>query len=475
MNKSLLNILWAMLLPFVMSACSPEDYGDANIDLVPSITNYADSITVTVDQTTNLVTLQMNSKGVMPVWIFEDGTTSNENGYEMTVRLAGTYTLEVKVANKYGISDGSVTRTYTLNNTLLDEDLITNLCGGLESSTKEWVWNSEADGHFGCGESYDNPINWWSCAANGKDGWGMYDDIFTFGYNGGGTSGSYIYNPGDGGTVYVNTGCTFSPLGEYNTNDGNDYMATVAIQNTTWTLVYEGNDLYLEFPAGTLVGYVPNEDTYNAPKFKIISLTSDKIDMVCYNGSIAWKYEFLSKEVFDSGADAEIDGSKYSTAIVGTWVWDETTAGHFGCGSTALTPTDWWSCGAEEKAGYGLYDDTLTFDASGNYTFNPGAGGTIYCNWATYSFMDPTMLYYSGDGSTDFQYPVSSQTTTYTITNDGSTYYLEFPAKTYVSYLPSEEVYNNPKYQITKMTNSLIEFSSLGTGISWRYRFVKVN
>jgi len=156
-------------------------------------------------------------------------------------------------------------------------------------------------------------------------------------------------------------------------------------------------------------------------------------------------------------------------------VWDETTAGHFGCGSTALTPTDWWSCGAEEKAGYGLYDDTLTFDASGNYTFNPGAGGTIYCNWATYSFMDPTMLYYSGDGSTDFQYPVSSQTTTYTITNDGSTYYLEFPAKTYVSYLPSEEVYNNPKYQITKMTNSLIEFSSLGTGISWRYRFVKVN
>ena len=89
--------------------------------------------------------------------------------------------------------------------------------------------------------------------------------------------------------------------------------------------------------------------------------------------------------------------------------------------------------------------------------------------------MDPAKLHYSGDGSTDFQEPVSKQITTYTVTNDGSKYYLQFPAKTYVSYIPSEDVYNNPKYLITKMTSNMLEFVSLGSGISWRYRFVRKN
>ncbi len=300
MNKTLFNVFCIIVFSMTLFACTEKDYGDADQTKVPSISNYKDIITATVDQSTNLVTLKLDSKGAMPVWIFEDGTTSNQNDYQMTVRLAGTYTIEAKVSNKYGISDGSVTLTYTINNTLVDKDIITNLCGGTGTSSKQWVWNSKADGHFGCGENYLNPAGWWSCAANGKAGVGMYDDIFTFGYNSSGISGSYTYDPGTGKTIYVNSGCTFAPFNAYNTNDGQDYQATVDVQNTTWTLSYEGSDLYLTFPAGTMVGYIPNAYTYNTPKFKIIALTSNKITMATYNGSIAWKYEFLSKEVFDS-------------------------------------------------------------------------------------------------------------------------------------------------------------------------------
>ena len=475
MNKILFRILGSILFSITLFSCTENDYGSADQTKTPSISEYKSLIKATVDQTTNLVTLKIDSKEIMPVWIFEDGTTSNTNEYQKTVRLAGTYTVQAKVSNKYGISDGAVTVTYTINNTLVDKDIITNLCGGTGANSKQWVWNSRADGHFGCGPSYTSPTSWWSCGANGKAGFGMYDDIFTFGYNKIGISGSYTYDPGSGKTIYVNSGCKFNPLNAFNTNDGQDYQATVALQNATWSLEYEGNDLYITFPAGTMVGYIPNSYTYNTPKFKIIALTKDKISMVSFDGSIAWKYEFLSKALFDSGADAELLGSQYAAALPGNWKWDETTDGHFGCGDKPENATGWWSCPAEGKAGFGLYDDILSFDAKGNYTFDPGTGGTIYCNWGTYTFMDPAKLHYSGDGSTDFQEPVSKQITTYTVTNDGSKYYLQFPAKTYVSYIPSEDVYNNPKYLITKMTSNMLEFVSLGSGISWRYRFVRKN
>lgn len=471
--RLLLKLFFAVFCAFTLYSCSEKDYGNANLNGVPSITDYKDLVSLTVNQDSNLVTLKLNSKEVMPVWVFEDGTTNTTNNYQMTTRLAGTYSVEVKVANKNGISDGSVVLTYTINNTLVDKTLITYLCGGLENSTKKWVWNSKVDGHFGCGENYLNPAGWWSCPANGKAAWGMYDDIFTFGYSGTGISGTYTYDPGTGGTIYVNTGCTFSPFNTYNTNDGNDYMAKVNVQNTSWTFEYEGNNLFLTFPAGTMMGYIPNVETYNSPKFKVISITDNKLTMACYNGSIAWKYEFIPKDLFDSGADAELDGSQYASAIKGSWMWNETVDGHFGCGSDHSNPTGWWSCPAEGKAGFGLYDDILTFDGNGNYTYDPGIGGTIYCNWGTYTFMDPNKEYYSGDGSTDFQMPVSKQNSTYSIVQNGTDYYLQFAPKTFVSYLPSEEVYDNPKYLITKMTSSLIEFVSLGTGISWKYQFIK--
>ena len=469
MNKKIIQIILAFVLPLFMYACTENDYGNADETKIPSITEYKDAFNVSVNQDSNIVTLSFSGTEARRVWMV-DGVSHTDLTYKMVVAKAGTYSIEAKVSNKYGISDGAVTLSFVLNNTLVPKEKITLLCGGLTNSTKQWVWNSKVDGHFGCGENYGNPTGWWSCGANGKEGVGMYDDVFTFGYNGNGSSGTYTYDPGAGKTIYVNKDCTFSPLNAFNPHDGNDYQATVAVQNTTWTMDIVGEDLFITFPAGTFVGYVPNADAYNKPRFKVVNISNDVVTLVHYNGGIAWKIQLVSKAVFDGGGDTELDGSMYAAAIVGSWKWDETADGHFGCGENASNPTGWWSCAAEGKDGYGLYDDVLTFNSSLAYTFDPGTAGTVYVNSGCK--FDPFNQFNTNDGK-DYQATVAIQNSTYTVTLENGKYYLTFPAKTLVTYVPSEEVYNNPKYLITKMTNNLLEFVSLGTGISWRYRFVR--
>jgi hypothetical protein len=299
MMKTLFKIVCAIALPLLMNACTEKDYGNADggSSLVPDINNYKDAFKINIVNDSNYVTFNLNASGVYPIWDYNDGSsdvTSTVNGLSQIVHPAGTYTVKARVANKYGVSSESITLTYTLEKDYIDKTLFLYLCGGTGTSSKQWVWNYTADGHFGCGPSYSSPTSWWSCGANGKAGVGMYDDIFTFGYTGSGLSGAYTYDPGTGKTIYVNSGVSFSPF--VNPNNGNDYSAAVSVQNTTWTLKYEGQDLYLTFPASTLVGYVPNIETYSAPKFKIISLTKDKLSMACYNGSIAWKYEFVPED-----------------------------------------------------------------------------------------------------------------------------------------------------------------------------------
>jgi hypothetical protein len=477
MKKIYHTILW-LVLPFLAIACSPQEYAEIDSSALPSISDVEDAISVTVDQETNMVTFSMDKVGCNPYWIFSDGDYSTVNGVEKLFAKEGDYTVEVKVGNRNGLSDGSVIKSFHINATLVDETLVTALCGGLANNTKEWVWNSKVDAHFGCGPAYGADgydlstygLYWWSCSKNGKSDVGMYDDSFTFG-----SEGSYAYNPGDGGTVFVNAGVTISSLVSYSTNDGNDYPATVSAQNTTWELSYEGDDLYITFPAGTFLGYVPNDYIYNTPKFKVLSITENKMVLVADNGSIAWRYVFIPKSVFDSEEDTEtfdegidLTAGNYATGIVGTWTWESSTAGHFGCGPSVDDPLSWWSCAANGKEGLGLYDDELTFSALGAYTFDPGTGGTVFVNTGCTFGTNPA------DGN-DYQVAVDSQTSNYALTQDQESYYLSFPANTLTSYMPSDAFYASPKFKITRMTTTLLEMVTVQDDISWKYRLKKVN
>ena len=130
---SYLASLLILLLAF--TACSPEDVmhpSEAGLPLAADI-----DVDITVDQTINQVTFTMNNKGCMPVWIFDGKTYSTVNGISKIYGKAGTYTVDVKVANANGISDGVVTKSFTIDNSIVDfTSYIKKMAG---DTTKAWM------------------------------------------------------------------------------------------------------------------------------------------------------------------------------------------------------------------------------------------------------------------------------------------------------------------------------------------------
>ena len=69
----------------------------------------------------------------------------------------------------------------------------------------------DESGHLGCGSSGSDGLEWWSAQPGDKADFGVYDDIMNFSID-----EKYTYNPGEGGTVFVNKDCTI--FLEYNTS-----------------------------------------------------------------------------------------------------------------------------------------------------------------------------------------------------------------------------------------------------------------
>jgi len=190
------------------------------------------------------------------------------------------------MSNANGISEGSVVKQFTITNSLIDFAAIYNKIAG--TSSKQWVWDADIAGHVACGPSGSDGTLWYSAKPNEKAAVGLYDDVLTFN-----SDKSYTYDPGEGGTVFVNTNCTI--FKEY--NNGADFMAPVSKQTASWTVSVEGNDLYLVFPAKTMIGYIPDDEAYNNPKFRILSLSENSMELVSDNGKIAWHFALKTKVI----------------------------------------------------------------------------------------------------------------------------------------------------------------------------------
>lgn len=304
-----------------LAACSPESFDAPDQSKLPE----ADTIDVIVDvdQTTNQVTLSLSNKGVYPIWRVVDGnrtTISTNLVYKNVFIVAGTYQVEVQMGNRNGVCKGSKIIEFTIDNTMVDFAPYTQRLTNGESKT--WKIANDVPGHLGCGPAYTDGLEWWSAGVDDKKGCGLYDNRFTFTNTGASDAGKMSFDPGASGQVYVNTGFTADPFGQYNTNDGNDYVAPLAAYETTYTLVAEGNDLFLQFPAHTVLGYVPNTEAYENPKFKILGMTGSQIDLAVTNNDIAWHYT-LNLE-----GDAPFEGFKYDSEF-NLWKSASTNVGAF--------------------------------------------------------------------------------------------------------------------------------------------------
>lgn len=239
---------------------------------------------------------------------------------------------------------------------------------------------------------------------------------------------------------------------------------------TNKTYAYTGNGLSLRFrDAGT---YNVEVKAYNAHGVSVGSKV----------------YEFTMENTYRDPFDA----TPYMKALANTWQWDSTTKGHFGCGSinaetgqATTDGTDWWSCDPDGKANMGLYDDTLTFTEAGEYTYNPGDGGTVYVNWG----MAAGGNYpgdYAGDEQ-DYQAPIEGFTCAYSIENNWNDagieeIYLVLEPGHNLSYIPHQTAIDNPRYRFLetnvgsiRKTLSLVNEAPTengGGGIAWKYQFV---
>lgn len=456
----------------LMAACSP-DYITPDQAKLPQAADF--DVQVEVNQETNYVTFNMNNNGIVPVWIV--GATDpidNANGSKVTgknyaytgnglllrFRDEGKHTVEVKAYNAHGISVGSQMVEFTLNNTYRDPfDPAPYIKALSDGSTKTWEWNHTVAGHFGCGPFGGTGTEWWSAGAEDKKDWSLYDDKITFG-----ADGSYIYDPGDG-QLYVNANSGIKS--EYAT--GEDYL--VPWEKTTATYSVESNwndagveEIYITLPKGTPMSYVADQTELDDPRYLV--LESKPADMKkCLKlvanlktsgnpDGIAWHYEFVK----EGSAGGDVTDPLYGKTSK-TWVLDSEANGHIGCGPDQANAAGWWAAGPNEKAGFGLYDDEITFYADGKYVFNPGADGKIYIN------KDVTAIGPGTTQSEDYDIDWTVQESTYTLNGD----VLTFPEGVVIGYVANNESVTKPTYVITENTEDKLVIVANFSGISWQY------
>lgn len=286
MKNILKYMTGALFAGLTMTACSPETFDGPDQAGVPTV-NGAD-FDLVVDQSINQVTVSYNQKGSYPIWSFDGGKTySTQTTLSKIFALRGDYQVSMKVGNRNGISQGEITKTFTMDKTQVDFDSYKSKFVG-----KEWRIKYDEAGHMGCGPSGTDGLSWWSAAPNDKADWGVYDDRITFG-----NDGSYTYNPGAGGTVYVNWGCSIYP--EYNINKATetDFMAPVDPQTSSYSLDADADgNVVIKLAAKTLFPYIANDDQYKAGEYHIESLSSKKMVLIIDNGAIAWHFILTSEE-----------------------------------------------------------------------------------------------------------------------------------------------------------------------------------
>lgn len=470
--KTTLKYIALSMSAALMAACSP-DYITPDQAKLPQAADF--DVQVEVNQETNYVTFNMNNNGIVPVWIV--GATDpidNANGSKVTgknyaytgnglllrFRDEGKHTVEVKAYNAHGISVGSQMVEFTLNNTYRDPfDPAPYIKALSDGSTKTWEWNHTVAGHFGCGPFGGTGTEWWSAGAEEKKDWSLYDDKITFG-----ADGSYVYDPGDG-QLYVNANSGIKS--EYAT--GEDYL--VPWEKTTATYSVESNwndagveEIYITLPKGTPMSYVADQTELDDPRYLV--LESKPADMKkCLKlvanlktsgnpDGIAWHYEFVK----EGSAGGDVTDPLYGKTSK-TWVLDSEANGHIGCGPDQANAAGWWAAGPNEKAGFGLYDDEITFYADGKYVFNPGADGKIYIN------KDVTAIGSGTTQSEDYDIDWTVQESTYTLNGD----VLTFPEGVVIGYVANNESVTNPTYVITENTEDKLVIVANFSGISWQY------
>lgn len=307
MNKIFKYIGSSLMVAMALTACSPESFDGPDQNGLPTMTGV--DINMNVDQAVNEATFTVANmpKQTYAIWTINGTQWSTLDPTNWANSKAGTYDVELRLGNRNGFSQSSITKTFTFDNSQVD------FTPYISRISRTWRINYAEQGHMGCGEPGSDGSNWWSAAPGDKADWGVYDDRITFTADGG-----YTYDPGEGGTVYVNTGNSI--FAEYNTNDGQDFMAPVETQTASYNFDVDGEKVILKLPAKTLFPYLSSDAQYNNPVFTVVKLTNSEMVLLYEGDGITWRFMLTSKEddapVAFKGYKFESDGNMLRDA---TW------------------------------------------------------------------------------------------------------------------------------------------------------------
>ena len=294
MKNLFIYSIGVLLTGVMMTACSPESFDGADPNGIPSVSDV--DFSINVDQETNqMIATYTPQPGTYPVWIINGTTysTLQDVGYQNPE--AGSYTIDLKLGNRNGFSQGVVSKSFTFNETKIDYSAdFKRLCG------KEWRIANREVAHMGCGPAGTDGAGWWSAQPDDKKDFGVYDDRITFTADTH-KGGSYTYSAGEDGMTYVNVGTKWGA--------GADADIDVALgnQTSTWSFeVYDWEDAdgnvskqtYIQLAANTLFPYISGDAQYENPKFRIEELTAKKMILVydAPDRSIAWRFVLTNGE-----------------------------------------------------------------------------------------------------------------------------------------------------------------------------------
>lgn len=466
--KTIIKYFAAAAAAVLAYSCTPQFPAPVQSELPQAS---AISPVITIDQETNYVTFSVKDKGVVPVWIFSaeqliDGKKSKQycytgNGTTLRIREEGKHTVELKVFNKNGLSQGSQIIEFTMDNTYRDPF---DPAPYMKALANTWAWDADNDNHFGCGPNLENPTEWWSAKAHEKDGFGLYDDTMTFT-----ADGQFTHNPGEGGTIYVNYGSGFKPEGhEEEIANKTDYQVEVEETSSAYTIENNWNEVgveevYLVLAPGQYLTYLPDGEalTTNTRYMFQTGATAAQIKknpvLFWNNGGIVWKYSFVP-HVHKASAMELLAGTDSKGKV---WVMDFDAPGHMGCGPNVDDPTSWWSASPGDKSDTGLFDNEYTFYPDGTYEFNVGPDGVTYVN------KDFTATGQEPAGE-DYDLAWESFKTTFDFDEEVIT----FPEGMILGYIPNNAAYENPHYVVKEITETkLVVVCDSDPGISWQYIF----
>ncbi len=264
MNKIIKYALLACIPAFVMTACSPMEEKKSDMGSLPDINNIEYSIVPTGTTPANM---QFNilTPGVVGIWNF--GSNSSV-GIDITRQYyqAGTYSVQLAVYNKAGISNGTKTITFEVT-----EDYPIDV---INLTSKPWVWDKTKSGHIGNGPEGANAPEWWIAGPNEQDP-KVYDDTLKFHADRYNQTGAYELISLD--WVLCNEDAA-EAFGIRPKPSGSVLVAYTQPANQQWILEVEGENKYLRFTNAGFPSYVPN-GAWASNRYDIIQLDENVLSI----------------------------------------------------------------------------------------------------------------------------------------------------------------------------------------------------